>query len=132
MICTHEIIYMHVYRYAPFPFPCSDRDFVYCCKIFNDEATNTTMALYMHTVHPDAPEKPKVIRADTIFSGKIFRPDENDPNSSVYTEILLTDLKGWIPEFFINRMVGGTVDDARVKIDKFYKEVYVKEKESKQ
>ena len=120
---------MHVYRYAPFPFPCSDRDFLYCCKIFNDEATNTTMAVYMHAVHPDAPEKPKVIRAETLFVGKIFRPDENDPNSTVYSEILLTDLKGLIPEFVVNSMMGATVDSVRVEIDKFYKEVYEKERQ---
>ena len=121
---------MHVtlHRYAPFPFPCSDRDFVTCCKIFNDEATNTTMALHMHAVHPDAPEKPQVVRAETVFSALIFRPDENDPNSTVFTNIVLTDLKGLIPEFVINSMMGGTADTARVEIDKFYKEVYVKEK----
>ena len=118
---------MHVYRYASFPFPCSDRDFVYCCKIFDDEATNTTMALYMPAVHPDAPEKPKVIRAETPFAGKIFRPDENDPNSTVFSEVLLNDFKGWIPEFIFNSMLGRTADAVRVQIEKFYKEVYVKE-----
>ena len=86
------------------------------------------MALHMHAVHPDAPEKPQVVRAETVFSALIFRPDENDPNSTVFTNIVLTDLKGLIPEFVINSMMGGTADTARVEIDKFYKEVYVKEK----
>ena len=122
----HVRIFMH--RYAAFPFPCSDRDFVTCRKIFNDEATNTTTALHMHAVHPDAPEKPKVVRGETVFSALIFRPDENDPNSTVFTNILLTDLKGLIPEFVINSMMGAAADNARVEIDKFYKEVYVKEK----
>ena len=86
------------------------------------------MVLYLNAVHPDAPEKPKVVRAETIFSAMIFRPDEKDPNSSVYTAILLGDLKGSIPVLVINNMAGGAADTMRAEMDKFYKEVYVKEK----
>jgi len=80
----------------------------------------------MHAVHPDAPEKPKVVHGETVFSALIFRPDENDPNSTMFTNILLTNLKGLIPEFVISSLMGATADKVRVELDKFYKEVYVK------
>ena len=86
------------------------------------------MVLYLNATHPDVPEKPKVIRAETLFSAMIFRPDENDPNSTVFTSILRSDLKGLIPEFVINNLSGGAADTMRADIDKFYKDVYVKEK----
>ena len=86
------------------------------------------MVLYLNAVHPDAPEKPKVVRGETTFSGMIFRPDEKDPNSTVFTAILLSDLKGSIPVFVINNLAGGAADTIRAELDKFYKEVYVKEK----
>ena len=120
------------YWYCPFPFPCSDRDLVNCSKVFNDEATNTSIYVAISAVHPDAPERPKVVRAETILAGTIFRPDEKDPNSSTFTSISHFDMKGLLPTFVVNSAVIGNADKTRAEMTKFYNEVYVKEKNEKE
>ena len=121
-----------VYWYFPLPFPCSDRDMVSCTKVFNDEATNTTIVVAVNAVHPDAPEKPKVVRAEPIISSTIFRPDEKDPNSTIFTSITHIDIKGLLPTFVVNSAIIGNADKIRAEMTKFYNEVYLKEKDNKQ
>ena len=96
--------------------------------MFNDEATNTTTAIGLNAVHPDAPEKPKVIRAEIIVNAMIFRPDEKDPNSTVFTMITHTDTKGLLPNFVVNSAVIGSADKMRAEMTKYYNETYLKEK----
>ena len=124
--------YKTIYWYCPFPFPCSDRDMVTCSKVFNDEATNTTVIISLNTVHPDAPEKPKVVRSEVVVSSTIFRPDEKDPNSSIFTSITHIDTKGLLPTFVVNSAIIGNADKMRAEMTKFYNEVYVKEKNEKE
>ena len=112
------------------PFPCSPRDVVNCIKRFDDEATNTTVAVVISGTHPDAPERPKVVRAEVIQSGMIFRPDEKDPNSTVFTIISQMDMKGMLPVFVVNGALLGNADKFRVAMTKFYNEVYLKEKQA--
>ena len=98
-------------------------------KKFEDEATNTTTAIAISTTHPDAPEKPKIVRAEIIQSGMIFRPDEKDPNSCVFTILSHIDMKGMLPTFVVNSAIIGNADKYRVEMTKFYNEVYLKEKQ---
>ena len=98
-------------------------------KKFDDEATNTTTAIAMSTTHPDAPERPKIVRAEVVQNGMIFRPDEKDPNSSVFTVISHIDMKGMLPTFVVNSAIIGNGDKFRIEATKFYNEVYVKEKQ---
>ena len=112
------------------PFPCSHRDAVNCTKRFDDEATNTTTAVVMSGTHPDAPERPKVLRAEVVQFGTIFRPDEKDPNSTVFTMISQMDMKGMLPAFAVNSVFLVNADKLRVAMTKFYNEVYLKEKQA--
>ena len=84
----------------------------------------------MSGTHPDAPERPKVLRAEVIQPGVIFRPDEKDPNSTVFTIISQMDMKGILPAFVINSAILENADKMRVAMTKFYNEVYLKEKQA--
>ena len=111
------------------PFPCSDRDLVQNVKVTTDEATRTTYIVALNATHPDAPERPKVVRAETLLSCIIIRPDDEDPNSSVVTTIAHTDMKGLLPEFIVKGAILSSGDEWRASIVKFYHEVYLKEKQ---
>ena len=100
--------------------------------MFNDEATNTTVAIALNATHPDAPEKPKVVRAEIIVNAMIFRPDEKDPNSTEFTMITHTDMKGLLPGFVVNSAIIGTTDKMRAEMTKYYNDVYLKEKKAEQ
>ena len=97
--------------------------------MITDEASKTSFVIALNATHPDAPEKPKVVRAETLLSCSIIRPDDKDPNSSVITTIAHTDMKGLLPEFVVNSAVLSAGDTWRAAMVKFYNEVYVKEKQ---
>ena len=101
---------------------------VTCSKLFNDEATNTTIVVAINAVHPDAPERPSVVRAEAVVSSAMFRPNEKDPYSSIFTSIAHIDMKGLIPTFVVNSAIIGNADKTRAEMAKFYNEVYIKEK----
>ena len=117
------------HRYSPLPFPCSDRDLVQNIKVITDEANKTSFVIALNATHPDAPERPKVVRAETLLSCIIIRPDDTDQNSSVITTIAHTDMKGLLPEFVINSAILSAGDTWRATMVKFYNEVYAKEKQ---
>ena len=100
--------------------------------MFEDESTNTAIAVGINAVHPNVPERPKVIRAEIILNGMIFRPDEKDPNSSVFTMIVHNDFKGLLPLFVINTAIIGSADKLRVDMTKYYNDIYLKEKKESQ
>ena len=93
------------HRYAPLPFPCLHTDVVNCIKKFEGEATNATIVVGINCTHPDVPEKPKVVCAKIIQSTMIFRPDEKDPNSTVFTIISHIDMKWILPGFVVNTVI---------------------------
>lgn len=54
--------------------------------------------------HSKCPEKPKVIRAETLISGYIFERI-NNPNGTVDTSITIisqNDIKGVVPKAIVN------------------------------
>ena len=97
-------------------------------KVFEME-NDVTVAVAINAIHPNVPEKPKVIRAEVIASGMMFRSDEKDPNSTVFTFISHVDMKGMLPGFIIKNALIGEADKMRVDMTKYYNEVYLKEKE---
>ena len=111
------------------PFPCSHRDLVQNVKVITDEASKTTYVVALNATHPDAPERPKIVRAETLLSCIIVRPDEKDPKSSVVTIISHTDMKGLLPEFVVKGAILSSGDTWRASVVKFYHEVYLKEKQ---
>ena len=123
------LVFLLLCRYSPLPFPCSDRDLLQHVKVITDEASQTSFIVALNATHPDAPVKPKVVRAETLLSCIIVRPDEKDPNSSVVTTIAHTDIKGMLPEFVVNSAILSSGDAWRASLVKFYNEVYVKEKQ---
>lgn len=98
-------------------------------KVITDEATKTSFVVALNATHPDAPDRPKVVRAETLLSVSIIRPDEKDPNSSVLTTIAHTDMKGLLPAFVVNGAILQSGDTWRANMLKFYNEVYIKEKQ---
>ena len=115
-------------RYFPLPTPCSDRDLVQHVKVITDEPTRTSFVVALPATHPDAPERPKVVRAETRTSVSILRPDEKDSNSCIITTIAHTNMNGLIPEFVVNYALIKSGDDWRNSMVKFYNDVYLKEK----
>ena len=124
---THSPALLCLHRYTPLPFPCSHRDLVNAIKKFEID-DKTTVLIAVNATHPDAPEKPKIIRSAVIQQGMIFRPDEKDPNSTVFTVISHMDMKGMLPGFVVNNVIIGNADKFRVEMTKFYNDVYLKEK----
>ena len=127
IVCVLCFYLLH--RYSPLPFPCSDRDIVQNIRVTTDEASKTTYWVALNATHPDAPERPKVVRAETLLSCIIVRPDDKDPNSSVVTTIAHTDMKGMLPEFVVKSSIVSYGDTWRAVAVKFYHEVYLKEKQ---
>ena len=131
--------YVVVYWYWPMPSPCSDRDLVNCGKMLIDEATKATIYVAVSATHPAAPVRPniippvrpKVIHAETVLCGLIFRSDKDDPNSSTFTSISHFNMKGLTPALAVNSTVIENADNTRAEATKFYNEVYVKEKNKK-
>jgi len=107
----------------------SDRDLIQHVKVLTDDSTRTTYVVALPATHPGAPERSKVIRAETRISISILRPDGDDPKSSIITTVTHTDLKGLLPDFVINHGVMKTGDDWRKSMTTFYHDVYVKEKQ---
>ncbi|XP_065902014.1 uncharacterized protein [Dysidea avara] len=121
--------YKTIYWYIPLPSLISDRDLVQHVKVLTDEPTRTSYVVALPATHPGAPEKPRVIRAETQISVSILQPDKDDPASSVITTITHTDLKGLLPDFVINHGVMKLGDDWRKSVTTFYHDVYLKEKQ---
>ena len=78
----------------------SPRDFVvnYLC---NEEEDGTI--IYVATslnCQYKIPEKPNVVRADSILVGLILKPNPTDPNKTIFMKSAELDLKG-IPEWVL-------------------------------
>ena len=71
-----------------------------------------------------------ILRAETILSATLIRPEENDPNSTKLTIMLQNDPKGWIPKFIVNMFAAKAPGDWRDSLANFYHNVYKKEKET--
>lgn len=67
------------------------------------------------------------VRAETIFSGTIIRPDPQDPNSTRMSVLLQVDMKGWIPYFIMNLFAARAPGQWRDTLFHFWHDVYLKE-----
>ncbi|XP_065844349.1 START domain-containing protein 10-like [Oscarella lobularis] len=102
-----------------FPFPCKNRDVVQTCTVRKGD--DKTMILYKHATHPKAPPQSNLVRAQTIFSGVVVRPNADDPNSSKVTLIFQIDFKGSIPASVINFLSTSSPLKSRDEMVKYYK-----------
>eukprot|EP00117_Sycon_ciliatum_P035546 scpid78815/ scgid26919/ PCTP-like protein; START domain-containing protein 10; Serologically defined colon cancer antigen 28 homolog; StAR-related lipid transfer protein 10 len=120
----------HRVTYAVLKFPPGtwNRDLVQ----FNTKRSEPEehIVLYKNAVHASRPVDPKMVRAETIFSGTIIRPMADDPNSSTLTLFLQTDVKGWIPSAIINMIATRGPNKWQHSLANFYHGTYKKELES--
>eukprot|EP00731_Ephydatia_muelleri_P025093 Em0017g176a len=121
---THRVVYWLVLM----PPGVQSRDIVQYISEKRDESTNTTYILYNNAPEGIVPHKPGIVRAVTIRSATIIRPDPNDPNSTRMTVLLQNDTKGWIPKFIVNAFAARAPGQWRDSMYNFYANVYSKEK----
>jgi len=120
---THRVVYWLV----KMPPAVADRDIVQYISQRTDESTDTTTILYRNATHPSRPERRGIVRAETILSGTIVRPDSKDPNSTRISILLQNDVKGWIPHFLVNAFAARAPGQWRDTLFDFYQNVYSKE-----
>ncbi|CAI8029004.1 START domain-containing protein 10 [Geodia barretti] len=118
-----------MYWLSKLPLTISDRDVVQFIRREYDESTNTTYFLYRNATHPNYPERRGIVRAETILSGVIVRPDPEDPGSTKLSLMLQTDMKGWIPHMIVNTIAARSPKQWRDSLANFYTNVYSKELE---
>ena len=99
------------------------------CWVKTDDATKTTYIIGINGDHDNAPAKPKVVRAESMLSGIIIRPNEEDINSSIIVTISQTDMKGLIPSFIVSGAFVKSGDSWREALVNFYHNTYSKEKQ---
>ena len=121
---THRVVYWLVHM----PPGVQSRDLVQYISEKRDESTNTTYILYNNAPESIVPPKPGIVRAVTIRSATIIRPDPKDPNSTRMTVLLQNDTKGWIPKFIVNAFAARAPGQWRDSLYNFYTNVYSKEK----
>ena len=66
-----------------------------------------------------------LLRAETILSGVIIRPDpENPGNSSKMSVLLQNDVKGWIPHFIVNAFAAKAPVEWHDSLANYYSQFY--------
>lgn len=94
-----------LYYIVKTPIGTSNRDFLQQRKIKRDFPTQGTYTMHFKSVtHERMPEKPKIVRADTLISGYIIEPslDEKGRPSTKLTIISQNDIKGIVPKAIVN------------------------------
>jgi len=61
--------------------------------------------------HPAMPPQPKKVRGENGPGCWAMRPVESDPNKCLFQWLLDTDLKGWIPQYIIDKALSGAQFD---------------------
>lgn len=120
------IDYTCLYWRIKMPTGFTDRDLLQYMWVKKDDRTNTTFILFKPATHPDFPEKKDFIRAQTVLSGLIIRPDSANPDSTRVTVLVKNDAKGKIPKAAVNHASEKGMDKWRTDLVKFYTEVYAK------
>ncbi|KAF4641721.1 START domain-containing protein [Toxoplasma gondii] len=106
------------------PFPISNRDFLQWRRTEVDMEAGVVKMLMRSASHPSLPERPGVVRAETILSGYIM--EQKGPNSSSLFIVAQTDVKGLIPKWVVNttaaRAPAGWVESLKKACGKYMKE----------
>jgi len=61
--------------------------------------------------HPAMPPQPKKVRGENGPGCWAMRPVDGDPNKCLFQWLLDTDLKGWIPQYIIDKALSGAQFD---------------------
>ncbi|EDV22966.1 uncharacterized protein TRIADDRAFT_58714 [Trichoplax adhaerens] len=96
---TSELVYWE----SHYPFPLSNRDYVYVRRGMVDESTNTMTILSKSVSHPDFEETATIVRGSSYNSMMIIKPHTkfNKPGLD-YLLIYFDDPKGYIPSYCLN------------------------------
>eukprot|EP00731_Ephydatia_muelleri_P025092 Em0017g175a len=121
---THRMVYWS----APLPLGMQTRDIVQYIAEKKDEVTDTTYILYSQVPEDVVATKPGIVRAVTIQSAVIVRPDLQDPRSTRMTLLFQTDFGGRLPKFMVNFFSAFAPPKWRRDMYNFYVKVYSKEK----
>ncbi|XP_064385643.1 START domain-containing protein 10-like [Halichondria panicea] len=125
LVETHKH-YRVVYWLAKMPIGVTNRDLVQHIGMRRDEAANMTYFLYKNATHEKYPAGDTgTIRAETILSGVIVRPDPSDSNSTKMSILLQTDMKGLIPHLISNAFASHAPGRWRDSLEKHCHEHYV-------
>eukprot|EP01119_Soliformovum_irregulare_P024628 TRINITY_DN8870_c0_g1_i1.p1 TRINITY_DN8870_c0_g1~~TRINITY_DN8870_c0_g1_i1.p1 ORF type:complete len:212 (-),score=45.30 TRINITY_DN8870_c0_g1_i1:14-649(-) len=98
-----------VYWQCKFPFPLSNRDYVYWRKTREEPEKNIFMMYSQSGPHEKMPEAKGFVRVDNYKSRMIVR--QKDENSTEYALIYADDLKGSIPKWAVNWAVSTALPD---------------------
>eukprot|EP00731_Ephydatia_muelleri_P025090 Em0017g173a len=121
---THRMVYWS----APLPLGMQTRDIVQYIAEKRDEVTDTTYILYSQVPEYVVAAKPGIVRAVTIQSAVIVRPDLQDPRSTRMTLLFQTDFGGRLPKFMVNFFSAFAPPKWRRDMYNFYVKFYSKEK----
>jgi hypothetical protein len=82
----------------------SGRDFCNMRSWFVND-NQTEFIIFNHSVpHKDCPEKPGYVRAISLLTGYLVKPDPDDSNSCILIYITQVDAKGSIPTWIMNHV----------------------------
>lgn len=125
----HKIVYWR----AKMPAGIADRSLIQRIKHIDDWENNTHYVLYKQYRgdHPNAPADGDTVRAETIFSGIVIRPDADQPNSARMSLLFQTDMKGWVPSFFVNLFSRSSPGQWRNSLVDYYENVYSRARSEK-
>lgn len=95
-----------VYHYLRAPFPATNRDFLQWRRIRTDETTSVSYILSRNCKRDDVfpSEVKNTIRADTVISGYVIRPlDQNNLKKGTRLFLIAqNDVRGSVPKFLVN------------------------------
>jgi hypothetical protein len=89
-----------LYSVLQSPFGVTPRDFLQYRKAVSDSRDSLTIMM-RSAIHPDKPNLPGFIRAETFISGYVMRQKGNDCHLFIMSQ---TDVKGLIPKWIVNMM----------------------------
>ncbi|KAL4229112.1 StAR-related lipid transfer protein 3 [Mactra antiquata] len=100
----------------------SARDFV---SIRQWTCYNNTMFIVVSTstTHADMPPQKKYVRGDNGPGGWIFQAVEGEPDQCLFTWIVNTNLKGWLPQAAIDQAMSGVLSSYFKLLVAHYQEI---------
>ncbi|XP_053408877.1 steroidogenic acute regulatory protein-like isoform X1 [Mercenaria mercenaria] len=81
------------------------------------------LSVSISTTHSDMPPTKKYVRGDNGPGGWVFESVENEPDRCLFTWIVNTNLKGWLPQAAIDQAMSGVLVSYFKLLVDHYKEI---------
>ncbi|XP_052253897.1 stAR-related lipid transfer protein 3-like isoform X3 [Dreissena polymorpha] len=101
----------------------SSRDFVNVRHWFFIEEKNLFVSFGAGCTHPDMPEQKKYVRGENGPGGWVFEAVEGEPGKCLFTWIVNSNLKGWLPQAAIDQAMGNVLTTYFSLLVKRYDEI---------